>query len=312
MTNDFNTLSRRGAMKCLGWAGTGALFTLMSGVASSLTLEQALAAPAHKGKALRFLQISDTHVGFSKPANPDPVATLKETIAKVKALPDAPDFIVHTGDITHLAKPEQFDLAEQLLREFGLPIHFVPGEHDIVDGVDPRPYLSRFGKKTATTGGWYSFDIAGTHIIGLVNVVTLGDQGMGTLGTEQLAWLKKDLAGQKASTPIVLLSHFPLWPVYPSWGWGTQDGAAALALLSRFASVTSLNGHIHQIQTMVEGHVRFHAARSTAYPQPAPGVGAGPGPLLVPPEQLRGVIGYSSLEIVTHDTPIAVTDTALG
>lgn len=312
MTDDPNTLSRRNAMKCLGWAGTGALFTLTSGVASSLALEQALAAPARAGKALRFLQISDTHVGFSKPANPDPIATLKETIAKVKALPEAPDFIVHTGDITHLAKPEQFDLAEQLLGEFGLPIHFVPGEHDIVDGTDPRPYLARFGKKSAAAGGWYSFDVGGAHIIGLVNVVTLGDQGMGTLGAEQLAWLKQDLAGQKASTPIVLLSHFPLWPVYPSWGWGTQDGAAALALLSRFASVTSLNGHIHQIQTMVEGHMRFHAARSTAYPQPAPGVGAGPGPLIVPPEHLRGVIGYSSFEVKQHDTPIAVTDTVLG
>ena len=281
MTIPQDPFDRRGALKCLGWAGTGALFTLSGGIASSVTLDQALAATPSGRKSghkpFTFLQISDTHIGFSKPANPDPVGTLKETIAKVRALPMQPDFIVHTGDITHLATPEQFDLAKQVLGELGLPVHFVPGEHDMVDGNDPRAFLQHFGSGTASSG-WYSFDAGGAHFVGLVNSAQLGDMGQGTLGSDQLAWLKKDLAGQFSSTPIVLLSHFPLWALYREWGWGTVDGEAALALLKRFGSVTALNGHIHQIQRKIEGHVSFHAARSTAYPQPAPGVGPGPGP----------------------------------
>jgi 3',5'-cyclic AMP phosphodiesterase CpdA len=305
-------LDRRGAIRCLGWAGTGALFTLSGGVARSTTLEAALAGSRPAGdKPFSFVQISDTHIGFSKAANPDPVGTLNETIAKIKALPAAPDFIIHTGDVTHLATPGQFDLAQQLMREIGLPVHVVPGEHDLVDGNDPRAFLDRFGRQ-AKDGGWYSFDAGGAHFVALINVVELGDRGMGTLGADQLAWLKDDLAGQSSSTPIVVLSHFPLWALYPDWGWGTVDGAQALALLKRFGSVTALNGHIHQIQRRVEGNVQFHAARSTAYPQPAPGAGPGPGPKLVPPAELRGFIGMSSVELLQADAPIAVTDTVLA
>lgn len=312
-----NPLDRRRALECLGWAGTGALFTLSGGLASSVTLDSALAASPYgpkRGKqaSFSFLQISDTHVGFSKVANPDPIGTLKETIAKVKALPRQPDFIVHTGDVTHLATLAQFALAQDLISGFGVPVHFIPGEHDIVDGTDPRPFLARFGANGAGSAaggsGWYSFDAGGAHFVALVNVLRLGDRGMGTLGDEQLGWLKADLAPLSASTPVVVLSHFPLWALYPDWGWGTEDGLTALALLARFGSVTALNGHIHQLQRKVEGHVSFHAARSTAYPQPAPGVGAGPGPLVVPAEQLRGAIGFSSLTLVPNEGPIAITD----
>lgn len=309
-----DTADRRGFLECMGWAGTGALFTLSGGVASSTMIETALAAPSKPAAAVEpfsFVQISDTHVGFSKPANTDVLATLKETIAKIKALPVAPDFIVHTGDITHLATPEQFDLAQQVLGEIGIPVHFVPGEHDIINGNDPRPYIERFAKGSRGNG-WYSFDAHGVHFVALVNVLQFVDSGTGKLGADQLAWLRKDLAGLTASTPIVVLSHFPLWPLYPQWGWGTSDGAAALALLRRFGSVTCLNGHIHQIQQKVEGRVVFHAARSTAYPQPAPGVGPGPGPLVVPPAQLRSMIGLTSLEVRGIRTPIPVTDTTLA
>lgn len=317
MTFRKDAVDRRGALQCLGWAGTGALFVLGGGIASSVTLDQALAATPRRGaaapkpKPFTFVQISDTHIGFSKPANPDPVGTLRETIAKIRALPTPPDLIVHTGDVTHLATPEQFDLAQHLLGELGAPVRVVPGEHDIVDGTDPRPFLSRFGQEAAA-GGWSSFDAGGAHFVALANSIQLGDRGMGTLGAEQLSWLEKDLAGQASSTPIVVLSHFPLWALYPDWGWGTQDSAAALAMLKRFGSVTALNGHIHQIQRRVEGHVSFHAARSTAYPQPAPGVGPGPGPLALPPEQLRSTIGLSSLTLSHVSTPIAVTDEALA
>lgn len=315
--SDSKSVDRRRALQCLGWAGTGALYTLSGGIAASVTLDQALAkiprakAPEVRAKPFTFVQISDTHIGFSKPANPDPIATLRETIAKIKALPTQPDFLVHTGDITHLAKPDQFDQAQQLLSEIGLPIHFVPGEHDMVDGNDPRPYIARFAPQ-AKGSGWYSFDAQGVHFIALVNVVQLGSKGMGTLGADQLAWLKADLAGKSSSTPIVVLSHFPLWALFPDWGWGTEDGATALALLKRFGSVTALNGHIHQVQRRVEGHMSFHAARSTAYPQPAPGVGPGPGPLVVPPEQLRSNIGVSSLRFAATDTPIAILDATLA
>ena len=198
-----------------------------------------------------------------------------------------------------------------MLMDSGMPIFFVPGEHDIKDGTDPRPYLDRFGKDSKGQG-WYSFDAGGAHFIGLVNVLQLGDHGLGTLGAGQLQWLKDDLAGLPASTPIVLMSHFPLWALYPEWGWGTQDAAEAMKLLSRFGSVTSLNGHIHQIQQKVEGNVRFHSARSTAFPQPAPGQGPGPGPLLLPAEQLRRALGLTSVTLASGSDPIAVTDTVLG
>ncbi len=317
MVTDSSLLGRRQALKCLGWSGTGALYALSGGIAASLTLDQAIAAvplgkePGVATAPFTFLQISDTHIGFAKAANPDPVATLRETVAKVRALPVQPDFVVHTGDISHLAKPEQFDLAQQVLGEIGLPIHFVPGEHDLVDGNDPRPYIARFAPE-AKGNGWYSFDVKGVHFVALVNVVQLGSKGMGTLGADQLAWLKADLAGLSSSTPIVVLSHFPLWALYPDWGWGTEDGATALALLGRFGSVTALNGHVHQVQRKLEGHMSFHAARSTAYPQPAPGVGPGPGPLVVAPEQLRSQIGVSTLRFAASDTPIAILDAALA
>lgn len=307
-------VGRRGFLECMGWAGTGALFTLSGGIASSTMIETALAAPRRVAPPVApftFVQISDTHIGFKKPANMDVVGTLRETIAKIRALPIAPDFIVHTGDVTHLATPEQFDLAQQVLGELAIPIHFVPGEHDIINGNDPRPYIERFAKGAAGNG-WYSFDVKGVHFVALVNVLQFVDAGTGKLGPEQMAWLRADLGSLSASTPIVVLSHFPLWPLYPQWGWGTSDGADALALLRRFGSVTCLNGHIHQIQQKVEGHLTFHAGRSTAYPQPAPGVGPGPGPLVIPPNQLRANIGLSSLEVRGLATPIPVTETTLA
>lgn len=307
MAHDDVAIDRRGALGCMGWAGAGTWFALAGGVASVLPEGRALAAPA----PLNFVQISDTHVGFSKPANPDPVATLKETIARIRALPAVPDFIVHTGDVTHLATPAQFDTAKQLLGELPAPVFYVPGEHDLVNGNDPRPFLAAFGRNTAGNG-WFSFDLRGVHVVGLVNVVQLGDHGQGTLGRDQLDWLKSDLAALPASTPIVVLSHFPLWGLWPEWGWGTADAAEAFAVLARFASVTALNGHIHQIQRKLEGRIQFHAARSTAYPQPAPGVGPGPGPLVIPAADLRAAIGYSSLSIAQADTPAAINDSVLA
>jgi 3',5'-cyclic AMP phosphodiesterase CpdA len=304
-----DALDRRGMLKCMGWAGTGALFTLAGGVAHATSLDAALGAPATKG--LRFVQISDSHIGFDKAANPDVHATFREAVAKVKALPARPDFILHTGDITHLSRDQEFADADAILSEAGLPVFYTPGEHDMLDEGAGKAFLARYGKGTMGAG-WQSFDAGGVHFVALVNVANLQPGGMGHLGADQLAWLEQDLAGKSASTPIVVFAHMPLWTVYAEWGWGTDDSAAALALLRRFGSVTILNGHIHQLVQKVEGSITFHTARSTAYPQPAPGAAPSPGPLVVPAGQLHGLLGIRTLSLVRGSAPIALTDTPLA
>jgi Icc protein len=301
---------RRGFLHCMAWAGTGTLWTLAGGLASSVSLEGALAAPA-KGAAFSFLQVSDSHVGFAKPANPDARATYREAIGKIKALTDKPAFILHTGDITQLSRDQEFDDAEQIIREAGLPVFHVPGEHDMLDDENGKAYLDRFGKGTKGDG-WYSFDHAGVHFVALINVKLLKAGGMGQLGPDQLAWLKADLAGRSSSTPIVVFTHVPLWTVYADWGWGTEDAGEALSYLRRFGSVTVLNGHIHQVITKVEGNVSFHTARSTAFPQPAPGTAPSPGPMTVPADRLRSVLGVREVHVLRGHGPLAVVDTALG
>jgi 3',5'-cyclic AMP phosphodiesterase CpdA len=314
MANDRNEdgdrLNRRHALECMIWAGTGVLWTLSGGVPKSLGLVgEVLAADS---KSFTFLQISDSHIGFDKPANPNALGTLKEAIAKVKAMPNQPAFMIHTGDITHLSKPGEFDNANQVIGEAGLKVHYVPGEHDIIDEDRGKAYLERYGKGSKGAG-WYSFDENGVHFIGLVNVVDLKGGGLGNLGADQLAWLEDDLKGKSDSTPIVVFAHIPLWIVYPQWGWGTDDGTRALALLKRFGSVTVLNGHIHQIIQKVEGNVTFHTAMSTAFPQPAPGSAPSPGPMMVPAEKLRTLLGVSSVKVQQGQKPLAtIVDSPLA
>jgi Icc protein len=306
-------IDRRGALECMIWAGTGVVWTLNGGVPkSSRLLGLGAAQAAEKAvTGFSFLQISDSHIGFNKPANPDVLGTLKEAIGKVSLLPAKPAFMIHTGDITHLSKPGQFDDAEKVIGEAKLDVHYVPGEHDLVDEDNGKAYLERFGKNTKGSG-WYSFDAGGVHFIGLVNVGNLKAGGMGSLGDAQLAWLADDLNGKPTSTPVVVFAHIPLWTVYADWGWGTEDSARALALLKRFGSVTVLNGHIHQLMQKVEGNVTFHTARSTAFPQPAPGTAPSPGPMLVPAEKLRTVLGVTSVEVKHGKGSLAITDTPLA
>ena len=302
-------VDRRGALECMIWAGTGVLWALSGGVPKSVgLLGEALAAEA---SGFTFLQISDSHIGFNKPANPDALGTLREAIAKVKAVKSKPAFMIHTGDITHLSKPDEFDSAAQLIGESGLNVHYVPGEHDFIDEGLGKLYLERYGKGTKGQG-WYSFDDHGVHFIGLNNVVDLKAGGLGRLGSEQLAWLADDIKGKSNSTPIVVFAHIPLWTVYADWGWGTDDGLQALDMLKRFGSVTVLNGHIHQIVQKVEGNMTFHTARSTAFPQPAPGTAPSPGPMTVPAEQLRSVLGITSVDVRFGNKPLAETDTTLA
>jgi len=304
---------RRDFLKCMAWAGTGALFAFAGGVGSSKGLDQALAAPPRRmaAKPFTFVQLSDSHIGFNKPPNADARATFGEAIAKVKALPVQPDFIIHTGDVSQLSRDEEFDDAEQMLKATGLPVFFVPGEHDMLDPDGGKAFLNRFGKGSRGAG-WYSFDHKGIHFVAMVNVADLKPGGMGNLGTEQLKWLKADLAGHSSSTPIVVFAHIPLWTVYAEWGWGTDDSAEALKLLARFGSVTVLNGHIHQITQKVEGRIAFHTARSTAFPQPAPGMASSPGPLKVPAEQLRDMLGITDAMFVRGHDRIALIDSTLA
>ncbi|HZC38584.1 MAG TPA: metallophosphoesterase, partial [Sphingomicrobium sp.] len=305
--------NRRDFLKCMAWAGTGALFAFNGGVGSSIGLDAALGAPVRPSRAasFTFLQISDSHIGFNKPPNADARATFREAVAKVKALHEQPDFLIHTGDVSQLSRDDQFDDAEQILKETGLPVFFIPGEHDMLDPDGGKAFLNRFGKGSHGAG-WYSFDHKGVHFLALVNVADLKPGGMGNLGMAQLQWLKADLAGRSSSTPIVVFAHIPLWTVYADWGWGTDDSAEALKLLARFGSVTVLNGHIHQITQKVEGHVAFHTARSTAFPQPVPGTAPSPGPLKVPPEQLHAMLGITSASFVRGHERIALIDSTLA
>jgi 3',5'-cyclic AMP phosphodiesterase CpdA len=306
--DDRPDLSRRHALECMVWAGTGVVWTLSGGV----PVAQGLLTEARAETAgFSFLQMSDSHIGFNKAANPDALATLREAVARVKAMTAKPDFIIHTGDITHLSKPAEFDNADQVFGETGLTVHYIPGEHDIIDEGRGKAYLDRYGRE-ARGAGWHSFDDHGVHFVGLVNVVDLKGGGLGNLGAEQLAWLEDDLKGKSDSTPIVVFAHIPLYVLYREWGWGTADGDRALALLKRFGSVTVLNGHIHQLMQKVEGNVTFHTAMSTAFPQPAPGAAPSPGPMRVPAERLRHMLGLSSVTLRQTGKPLAFVDSTLA
>jgi 3',5'-cyclic AMP phosphodiesterase CpdA len=304
-------LDRREALTCMTWAGTGLLWAMNGGAPLTKGLIGDAHAAASAPKEFAFVQISDSHIGFNKPANPDAMGTLKEAIAKIKALPVQPAFMIHTGDISHLSKDEEFDNADQLIKEAGLPVFYVPGEHDVIDDGRGQSYRTRYGKN-AQGSGWHSFDYNGVHYIGLVNVMDLKAGGLGNLGDEQLTWLEKDVSSLSSSTPLVVFAHIPLWTVYPEWGWGTNDAAKALSTLKRFGSLTILNGHIHQIMQKIEGNAVFHTARSTAFPQPAPGTASSPGPMKVPAGELKNYLGIASVSFVANSKPLAIMDAALS
>jgi len=303
-------IDRRNFLSCMAWAGTGLLWTMAAGVPVSKLLAATGAKPMHAaaGSDFSFVQISDSHIGFNKAANQDVAGTLKLAIDKIDAMAGTPDFMLHTGDITQSAKASEFDSAQQIIKGSRIQdVHYVPGEHDTATD-DGALYRERFGKGTLGSG-WYSFDHKGVHFIGLNN--SLQVDAMGGLGAEQLAWMKQDLAGRSASTPVVVFAHIPLWMVYPQWGWGTKDGAEALSYLKRFGSVTVLNGHIHQVVQKVEGNVSFHTATSTAFPQPAPGKAPSAGPMVVPAGKLKSLLGITDVKYIGRRGPLAVIDSSL-
>ena len=310
--HDKDGVDRRGFLKCMAWAGTGVLWTMSGGILRSQILSGASdAAAAATGADLSFVQISDSHIGFNKDANKDVIGTLREAVARINALPNRPSFMLHTGDLSHLAEAEEFDTLEQVLKSCKTrQVFYVPGEHDILND-NGKQYRERFGKGSKGSG-WYSFDEKGVHFVGLVNVMDIKEGGLGVLGQEQLKWLEDDLRARSSSTPIVLFAHVPLWTIFPKWGWGTEDSEKALGYLKRFGSVTVLNGHIHQIIQKVEGNVTFHTAMSTAFPQPAPGTAPKPGPMKVPAEKLHSVLGVTSVNYVQSNSTLAVVDSPLA
>jgi 3',5'-cyclic AMP phosphodiesterase CpdA len=308
-------IDRRNFLECMAWAGTGLFWSMVAGVPTS----QLLAAPGSSIASktppvgdFSFVQISDSHIGFNKAANQDVTGTLKKAIDKINVVPAGmrvPDFMIHTGDITQSSKAGEFDTAVQVIKGAKVgQVFYVPGEHDysLDDGAQ---YKERIGKGTMGSG-WYSYDHKGVHFAGLNNCVQV--DALGNLGSEQLAWLKNDLAGLSSSTPVVVFAHIPLWMVYEKWGWGTRDGAEALGYLKRFGSVTVLNGHIHQVVQKVEGNVSFHTAMATAFPQPTPGAAAGPGPMAVPAGKLESVLGVTKVKVVRGSSHLAVVDSTLA
>jgi len=304
-------IDRRGMLRCMAWVGTGLVWGVGGGIATSRLLGQPAATTR---PTFSFVQISDSHLGFSRAPYADVAGTLRQTVERINALSDPPAFVLHTGDLTHNTQPDEFDAVAEILKGAKCGrVAYVPGEHEF-DSDGNKAYLERHGKGTRGTG-WYSFDHQGVHFVGLVNVAGAksgtGDGGLGVLGDDQLDWLAKDVAGLKDSTPVVVFAHVPLWAVYETWGWGTKDAERALALLKRFGSVTVLNGHIHQVMQKVEGKMTFHTARSTAFPQPEPGKGKA-GPIRdLPAERLKKTLGLSTVSYVETTGSLAVVDATL-
>ena len=293
-------MKRTDFLRHIAWTGTGLAYTIG---ATGLVAQAAL---AQGSSDFNFVQISDSHIGFNKPANEDTDATLKKAVDAINAMPSQPAFVIHTGDITHLSKPAEFDTAKHILGALKAPLITIPGEHDVIgDGF--KTYSSMFNHKESKDG-WYSWDQKGAHFVALVNVFNF--EKMGQLGIAQIDWLGKDLASVKNDTPVIVFGHVPLYALYPPWGWTTEDGGKVLSMLKRFSAVTVLNGHIHQIITHSEGNIRFYTAAATAYPQPAPGKAAAPGPLKVRASELLTLLGYRTVEV--GPVPAKVVDHPLG
>ena len=302
-------MTRRQLLRHTAWFGSAVVLTVVGGEVISHIGNADAPAAASDANALRFVQISDSHLGFTGPANTMVEQSFAEAIEDINALPYRPDFVIHTGDLTHLSTPDQFDPVKQMMSGIKTGhVYTVPGEHDSVDDHGAH-YRQFFGKGTRGDG-WYSFDAGGVHFISLVN--TLGLETMGHLGTDQLEFVRKDVAGLSSDTPIVVFSHIPLFAMYPKWGWSTDDSVQALSYLKRFASVTCLNGHVHQLFTKTEGNVTFFSATTTAYPLPKPGEGPAPTPVTLPAGQLHAALGIREVGYVRNGQPLAIKNRRLA
>jgi 3',5'-cyclic AMP phosphodiesterase CpdA len=302
-------MTRRQLMRHSAWFGAAVMMTVTGGEVVSHVIGggTAHAAAADPG-ALHFVQLSDSHIGFTGTANTDVTGSFAGAIEQVNQLPVRPDFVMHTGDLTHLSTPEQFDQVKQMMTGLRTPRVFtVPGEHDSVDDHGEK-YRAALGLGGGGNG-WYSFDVKGVHALALVNSLSL--EKLGHLGQDQLDWVRDDLAGRSSDTPIVVFSHIPLFAMYPQWGWGTDDATQVLSLLRRFSSVTCLNGHVHQVFSMTDGNVTFHSATTTAYPLPHPGDSPAPTPVTLPPGKLKAALGIREVTFRPGSAGPAVIDEPL-
>jgi 3',5'-cyclic AMP phosphodiesterase CpdA len=308
MTDEQHTMNRRQLMRHSAWFGAAVGLAVVGGEVISHVAGTADAARSSNRPTLRFAQVSDSHIGFTGKANPNVAGSFNQAIESINNLGYTPDFVIHTGDLTHLSAPDQFDQVKQMLGGLRTPHVFtVPGEHDSVDDAGQK-YRSVFGAGTRGDG-WYSFDISGVHVIALVNTLNL--KKLGHLGVDQLEFVEKDVAGLPSDTPIIVFSHIPLFAMYPDWGWGTDDAAQALSNLRRFSSVTCLNGHVHQVFSKTEGNVTFHSGTTTAYPLPAPGDGPAPKPVTLPAGKLHDALGIREVSYTRGQSALALKEKVL-
>lgn len=300
-------LSRRSFLRHTAWAGAGLAVVVTGGIVSTSVLRD-----GHKstpGADFSFVQVSDSHIGFKGAANADVTATFQQALDRINGLPDRPDFVIHTGDLTHFTTPEQLDQVKQMLGGLRTgQVLTIPGEHDSTDDTGEK-YLRSFGAGSQGLG-WYSFDHKGVHFVSVVN--TVGLQKLGHLGDDQIAFVRADLKRQSSETPIVVFSHIPLFDMYAPWGWGTDDANQVLGLLRRFGSVTCINGHVHQIVTKVEGNITFHTAAPTAYPLPHAGDGPAPKPVTLAPGELHTALGVRDVHHRKGAPGLAITEDVLA
>jgi predicted phosphodiesterase len=278
------TVDRRQFLKLAGLGGVAFASSLARG---------ADGAPGYGSAAdeFFFVQLSDTHIGFQGAPNPDALGTLPKAIAAVNALPTQPDFIVFTGDLTHTTDdPKERRRRLALFRDMvgelkNRNIRFMPGEHD--GSLDQSEAFKEFFGPTH-----YTFDHKGVHFIALDNV----SDPRAMLGDEQLDWLKQDLDRQDRNARIVVLTHRPLFPLYPQWDWATRDGDKAIALLMPYRNVTVFYGHIHQEHHYKTAHIEHHAAKSLIFPLPAPGSQPKRVPLMWDAAQPYRGLGFREIE----------------
>ncbi len=296
----FNT-DRRGFMRLVGLGG--AVF------ASGLPGVRALAgAKSGRGAAddFFFVQLSDTHWGFSGPPNPEAENTLKDAVARVNALPGTPDFIVFTGDLTHTT--DDAAVRRKRMGEFrhivaGLKVrtrYYMPGEHDA--GLDAgKAFQEHFGRTH------YAFDHKGIHFFALDNV----SDAEAKLGDAQIDWLRRDLKGVPAAAPVVVFTHRPLFDLAPEWDWATRDGAKAIDLLGHWKHVTVFYGHIHQEHHHMTGDIAHHASRSLMFPLPAPMSVPKKAPVPWDPEHPRRGLGFREVAASGAERALALREDSL-
>ena len=275
---------RRELMKLLGLGGV----VLGSGLPG-------FSLAASKGKPAEdfmFLQLSDSHWGFSGPPNPEADRTLKEAVQAVNASKEKPDFIVFTGDLTHTTdddalRRKRMTEFKAIVSELRVPkVYFLPGEHDAA--LDKgQAYQEHFGVLHQ------SFVHKGVHFVALDNV----SDPQGAVGDTQIDWLKSELGKLDKDAPIVVLAHRPLFDLAPQWDWATADGAKVLSVLEPYRHLTVFYGHIHQENHRTTGNIAHHSAKSLMFNLPAPMSVPKKQPVAWDPQHPARGLGYREIDV---------------